>query len=108
VVLHTLWVVDVTDYGEPPATHRFLVGYSLSLKGTEMVRIVGAETLARGEQIRRAGDDQISVLYGTSYLVITGVYVFALVTLVATLVLSLGAIEIRLLKPPRPPKGPAT
>lgn len=96
LALQILLVTRVDEYGEPPETHYFLTGYRITPAGTEMLERVGATTVSRAEQIRRAGDDNIPVIFGGSYRIAALLYTLAVVMFVLSATMTLGAVEVEM------------
>ena len=72
--LQIFFVATVENYGNPPATHHFLVGYELTDYGRSLRNELSPVPLAEEEYIREIGYDQIPLMYGNSYYVIVVAY----------------------------------
>lgn len=89
-LLQIFFVVAVENYGDPPRTHYFLVGYELTEQGKSWMKDIGS---GRPETtIGNVGYKRIPIMYGTSYLIIQAIYSFNYLIFVLAVVLALGGI----------------
>lgn len=84
------YVVTLENYGNPPATYRFIIGCKLTEKGKEWVRDLG--TGSSEVAIGNVGYKRIPVMYGTSYYVMAILYSIIYILFVLGIVLTLGGI----------------
>jgi len=95
LTLQLAFVVRVDEYGHPPVTEYYLVGYRVTGVGREMLNRVGAETLPRSQQIRRVGHDNIPSIFGASQGIVTLAYVLAVVVFVLSATMTVSALEMQ-------------
>lgn len=101
VLLQIFFVETVEDYGNPPGTLRFLVGYALNGEGQESLNAMGGGSL--NELIKFAGADRIPTWYGADYFVILTIYAFSYIALILGVVITLGSMSTSNEK--KPPKA---
>lgn len=85
------FVKTVANYGQPPATYRFLIGYGVSDQGQIWRKRVG-DNLSEEEYIRKIGYDRIPPMYGNSYYINAGAYSISYLVFMVAVVLALGGI----------------
>ena len=91
VLLQIFFVETVEDYGNPPDTYRFLVGYQLNNEGQESLAAMGGGS--RNELIKFAGADRIPTWYGADYYVILTIYALSYIALILGVVITLGSMS---------------
>jgi hypothetical protein len=91
VLLQIFFVETVEDYGNPPETHRFLVGYEFNSEGQDSLDAMGQGSL--NELIKFAGADRIPTWYGGDYLVVLTIYALSYIVLILGVVFTLGNIS---------------
>ena len=91
VLLQLFFVQTIEDYGNPPATHHFLVGYKLNSEGQESMSAMGGGSL--NELIKFAGDDRIPTWYGADYYIILTIYALSYIVLILGVVFTIGALS---------------
>jgi hypothetical protein len=89
-LLQIYCVVTVENYGNPPAAHHFLIGYSLTEQGKSWVNDAGSGSPEMA--IGAVGYKRIPVMYGTSYSVVEALYPLTYIAFVVAVVLTLGGI----------------
>jgi hypothetical protein len=92
VLLQIFFVETIDDYGNPPATHRFVVGYALNKEGRSSMAAMGVGS--KSELIKFAGADRIAAWFGVDYYIVLVTYTMSYITLILSSVLAIGAITI--------------
>jgi hypothetical protein len=93
VLLQVRYVVTLENYGDPPATYKYLVGFKLTDEGNRMRDALGRNK-SESEFVAEAGADRIPVAYGTSYFAVATIYSVGYILFVLAAVLALGSVII--------------
>lgn len=91
MLVQIFFVVTVDNYGEPPAAHRYLVGFKLSGQGETWVSRVGANR-SRADYIKDVGSDRIEEMYGVSYQIVALAYSVTYLAFVFGVIMTLGGL----------------
>jgi hypothetical protein len=91
VVFHIFFVKTLDNYGDPPATHRFLVGFNMNDEGKSSMSIIGSSSIE--ELIRADGWQRIPTWYGVDWYIVELLYVSSYILFILGVVLSLGGIS---------------
>lgn len=102
VLLQVYFIETIEEYGNPPQTHRFLVGYELNEEGRKAYEAMGSASV--NELIKFAGADRIPAWYGSDYYMVLTVYALSYIVFILGVVLTLGGITA--ISGNDPPPGP--
>jgi hypothetical protein len=93
ILLQVRYVVTLENFGDPPATYKYLIGCKLTDEGNRAREVLGRNK-SESEFVAEMGVDRIPVAYGTSYFVVATIYSIGYSLLVFATVLFLGSVII--------------
>jgi hypothetical protein len=106
IFLQLSYVITVEKYGNPPATHHFLIGYRLTNYGISLRSGLSQEPLPEADYIREIGYDEIPAMYGKSYQVLVMVYSLTYLLFVFGIILTIAGLLSHTFQQPRRRKKP--
>ncbi|MBI2073441.1 MAG: hypothetical protein HYW06_13390 [Gemmatimonadetes bacterium] len=89
------FVVELSAVGDPPETHYYLVGTSLTDNGRAWAGQLGVASAPREVQVLRVGPDAIPGMYGASYFAVAAAYTLSTVTFLLASVLAIAAAQLK-------------
>lgn len=93
VLLQVRYVATLENFGSPPGTYKYLVGFSLTPEGNRMRDVLGRNK-SETEFVAEMGVDRIPVAYGLSYYTNATIYSISYLAFAFSFVLALGSLII--------------